>query len=630
VTANSVLGSGEPGFETDTGKEKIGDGVTAWTSLPYVSGSPALAPTTIKTSAYSAVHGDFVPVDTTSGDVPITLPTAPTDKSLVGIKMIGTASGHTVTFSCGGSDVLNKAGGLTTGTLSLINQGVLLQYFAGTAIWYVQSDDLPLASLATAYGSAPNPDTPAGSSVADGTYAPGGHSHAQSPLYDQFGVNQLNVVHTSGGAVTIPDTTVFQSSWVTLTAACTFTFPAAATGKRFNLYMTQDATGSRVPTLPANISWTSGVVPTWSTTPALTDRVTFECVDGLNWAPLVVLGMNTPPVPLNIVQTVNLSGAVSAVTFASNITAGNGILAILGPDSVSALALSGGGCTWQHIGVLPVPAAGPTVTVVGATGSTSYQYEITYVSALGTETTVSAATSITNGNATLSGSNYNSVGWAAAPAGTVSVNVYGRVSGSLGLLATVAVGTVTWHDTGTPAPGAVAQTINVSGSLTCYNYNTPLATPFVDVWLGTASSGGGGTATISLGTVCQTGTFFEIQAATLDSVSIATGAAGHAGTASSSSPITTPTVTAGAAGEMAWVVTLIYQTAIGTNPASPWVVGQVHNSQAGAGWPAGGPSYGLQYAYQPSTTLGGTYTTTWTPEYSGSYAFSSISFLLKS
>lgn len=33
--ANTVLASGEKGFETDTGKFKIGDGVTTWSDLPY-------------------------------------------------------------------------------------------------------------------------------------------------------------------------------------------------------------------------------------------------------------------------------------------------------------------------------------------------------------------------------------------------------------------------------------------------------------------------------------------------------------------------------------------------------------------------------------------------------------------
>jgi hypothetical protein len=33
---NPILALGEPGFETNTGKLKVGDGVTPWTGLPYV------------------------------------------------------------------------------------------------------------------------------------------------------------------------------------------------------------------------------------------------------------------------------------------------------------------------------------------------------------------------------------------------------------------------------------------------------------------------------------------------------------------------------------------------------------------------------------------------------------------
>jgi len=35
ASVNPVLGSGEPGIETDTNKGKIGDGVTPWNSLAY-------------------------------------------------------------------------------------------------------------------------------------------------------------------------------------------------------------------------------------------------------------------------------------------------------------------------------------------------------------------------------------------------------------------------------------------------------------------------------------------------------------------------------------------------------------------------------------------------------------------
>lgn len=36
ATANPVLNAGETGFETDTSREKVGDGVTGWNSLPYM------------------------------------------------------------------------------------------------------------------------------------------------------------------------------------------------------------------------------------------------------------------------------------------------------------------------------------------------------------------------------------------------------------------------------------------------------------------------------------------------------------------------------------------------------------------------------------------------------------------
>ena len=65
TTANPTLAQGEPGAETDTGKLKIGDGSTAWTSLAYctnpvawtaVTGKPTFA--TVATSgAYSDLTG---------------------------------------------------------------------------------------------------------------------------------------------------------------------------------------------------------------------------------------------------------------------------------------------------------------------------------------------------------------------------------------------------------------------------------------------------------------------------------------------------------------------------------------------------------------------------------------------
>lgn len=45
TAANPILAAREPGYETDTGRLKFGDGVTAWTSLGYFErNSPAVMP----------------------------------------------------------------------------------------------------------------------------------------------------------------------------------------------------------------------------------------------------------------------------------------------------------------------------------------------------------------------------------------------------------------------------------------------------------------------------------------------------------------------------------------------------------------------------------------------------------
>jgi hypothetical protein len=127
----------------------------SWTTpSASTSGAQALVPTAVKTSAYTASPGDFVPVDASGGSVTITLPTAPADKSRVEVKMINTAVNATngygnnyVTFSTGSGDVLNKSSGSTSGYLTILNQAAMLQYASSSAIWYIQSDDLPSTSV---------------------------------------------------------------------------------------------------------------------------------------------------------------------------------------------------------------------------------------------------------------------------------------------------------------------------------------------------------------------------------------------------------------------------------------------------------------------------------------------------
>lgn len=79
TAANPVLAAGEWGLETDTGKLKLGDGTTAWTSLAYrlVGGTPALtlgtanaagsASTAIATDATIAAFDGTTPAAETFG-----------------------------------------------------------------------------------------------------------------------------------------------------------------------------------------------------------------------------------------------------------------------------------------------------------------------------------------------------------------------------------------------------------------------------------------------------------------------------------------------------------------------------------------------------------------------------------
>jgi hypothetical protein len=95
-----------------------------------------LTPTSVKSSDHSPSAGDLVPVDASNGSVTITLPEAPADGSQVAIKTIAIAGAHRVTLACGGSDVVNRSGGSTSLDFSSLNAGGLMQYHAGSGIWY--------------------------------------------------------------------------------------------------------------------------------------------------------------------------------------------------------------------------------------------------------------------------------------------------------------------------------------------------------------------------------------------------------------------------------------------------------------------------------------------------------------
>ena len=147
------------GYLTPTGSGSQLTGITGSQIIGNISGLAGnpLTPTAVQTSGYTAAVGQIVLCNTTSGSFTVTLPAAPVDKSVLAVKHIIQGSTNTVTIAAGGSDVFNKTGGSATETLTLVNQGIALQYQAIAGIWIIVGDDMPLGSLDARYALLASP-----------------------------------------------------------------------------------------------------------------------------------------------------------------------------------------------------------------------------------------------------------------------------------------------------------------------------------------------------------------------------------------------------------------------------------------------------------------------------------------
>jgi hypothetical protein len=126
-----------------------------------------LTRTAVKTTNYSAVLWDLVPVDTTSGAVTVTLPAASGGKGRIVVKMV--AGGvNAVNLALTGTDHFNTSAGPTTGSLTLgINQAVVLES-DGSGIWTTTSADLPLTLLDARFAPISSSSVGTGTVMTDG------------------------------------------------------------------------------------------------------------------------------------------------------------------------------------------------------------------------------------------------------------------------------------------------------------------------------------------------------------------------------------------------------------------------------------------------------------------------------
>jgi hypothetical protein len=125
-TANGsvVLSAGEPGFETDTGKFKVGDGTLAWTALPYAAGLESLRLQDLtNVSATAPTNGQVLTWDTTGSTWQPATPSGGSSvvniDDLLDVNVVGTPSTGQVlkwdgTFWTNQADATGSGGGSTS------------------------------------------------------------------------------------------------------------------------------------------------------------------------------------------------------------------------------------------------------------------------------------------------------------------------------------------------------------------------------------------------------------------------------------------------------------------------------------------------------------------------------------
>jgi hypothetical protein len=109
--------------------------------------SPLIPFTTVQTASVAATANQYVLVSTASSSVTVSIPTAPPNFTVVGVKQVIRGGTNTVTVQLGGTDTFDVVGGSQAATLTVTGQAGLWQYNAATAVWVKVSDDLPLSQL---------------------------------------------------------------------------------------------------------------------------------------------------------------------------------------------------------------------------------------------------------------------------------------------------------------------------------------------------------------------------------------------------------------------------------------------------------------------------------------------------
>lgn len=140
TSANTVLSSGELGFETDTKKIKVGDGTTAWTSLAYIATDGDIT---------AVVAGTGLSGGSTSGSATLAIDTSVvvdkttaqtlTNKTLTS-PVLTTPSISTMTTT---GDILYASAANTPARLGIGSTDQILKVSGGVPVWATPASSTP-------------------------------------------------------------------------------------------------------------------------------------------------------------------------------------------------------------------------------------------------------------------------------------------------------------------------------------------------------------------------------------------------------------------------------------------------------------------------------------------------------
>lgn len=372
---------------------------TGTTTAPAWQGLLPL--TAVQTSSFNVTASEMNPVDATAGNVTATLPTGVIAGDPTGIKLINTASGHTLTVQTTAPDVLGRVTGFTSGSYStsmtpfaLPGQGTLLIYTPAGAAWAVTATSGGSANIVTSVSGTP---FATGEIVyLSGTTAPAGLS-LNTPYYVVSATGsqtfQLSATSTGSGiTLTSTGTTCFAQTagfWTVLSddlplaqletlfaqTANNLSDLASASTSRTNLGLGSAATlaSSAVAQTANNLSDLASASTALANLGALpTAGGTMSGAIAMGASKVTGLGAGSAPADaVNVGQVAGIGANAAATSAVSvGISAGEMVIAaVTMPSGMSAQA------TWRLTawGTISIGTTGGTITVRtrvgGLTGS---------------------------------------------------------------------------------------------------------------------------------------------------------------------------------------------------------------------------------------------------------------------